>query len=158
GDTGNDVLIGGEGNDDLEDWDTQSNYINAGAGDDLVYVQNGRNFVIGGAGVDEIDVFGADSVLAFNRGDGQDLAYAGERFTLSLGGGIAAADLSLEADGVDLILRTGGNDAVRLSRQFEPDPSAWPEFRLQIIGDDVRVYDLRAVVDYFYQQAQAQPG
>lgn len=151
GGPGRDLLFGGGGIDYLEDWE-DSNFIHAGNGDDYVYIETAANFVIGGAGADWIDVWGADSVIAYNSGDGEDTVYAAEGFTLSLGG-VAAEDVTLEADGLDVLVRAGG-DAIRLSRQWEMDPRAWPALRLQILAQDVRVYDLAPLI----QTVNAQGG
>src|SRR5581483_8080864 len=106
---------------------------------------------------DWVDDYAPNSVIAFNRGDGEDTAWCAADVTLSFGGGIAANDLTLEADGRDIILRTGGDEYVRLARRYESDQLyPWPELRLQIIGDEVRVYDLLAVIDDF-EQAQIEP-
>lgn len=149
GDAGRDILFGGDGIDDIEDWE-DANFIHAGSGDDYVYVEAAPNFVIGGSGSDWIDVWGADSVVAYNGGDGEDTIYAAEGFTLSVGG-VAAAAVTLEADGPDILVRAGG-DAVRLSRQWEVEPLSWPALRLQIIHDDVRVYDMLPLIQALYAQ------
>jgi hypothetical protein len=58
---------------------------------------------------------GAD-VIAFNRGDGQDVINAskGKDNTLSLGGGITYSNLSFVKSANDLILVTGASDQITL--------------------------------------------
>jgi Ca2+-binding RTX toxin-like protein len=137
GDDGNDWLVGGGGHDLVE----------GGAGDDYLHVQ-GHSLVIGGAGSDWIDNFGPGTVMAFNPGDGDDVLYAAGSFTLSLGGGVVPDDLGLSADGDDLVLTVGGSDSIRLTRQWESDPQAWPRITLQLFGS-VYLYDFNAVIDAY---------
>ena len=116
GNLGNDILLGGGGADDLEDWN-DNNYLDAGSGDDFMLTDDGASFIIGGSGDDWIEGYSAGNVVAFNAGDGQDTIYAVAPLTLSLGGGIHAADLSLRRDGTDLVLEDR-------RRRFDPaDPA-----------------------------------
>lgn len=137
GDDGNDWLAGGGGHDLVE----------GGAGEDYLHVQ-GYSLVIGGAGSDWIDNFGPGTVVAFNPGDGDDVLYAADAFTLSLGGGIAADELTLSEDGDDLVLGVGGSDSIRLTRQWESDTQAWPQITLQLFGS-VHLYDFNAAIDFY---------
>lgn len=154
GGEGADLLRGGAGDDEFED--STGNLIEAGAGDDLIY-HEGRNFIAAGPGADTIETFGPDAVIAFNAGDGTDTIYAADSFTLSLGGGVRAADLALSADGDDLVLSIGATDSVRLTRAFEPDPRAWPAITLQLFGS-VHTFDFGAVIADFQAALAADPG
>ncbi|HEX6963091.1 MAG TPA: putative Ig domain-containing protein [Lacipirellula sp.] len=173
--SGNDILRGGDGVDDLEEWDLDplftgggglgveppfvgggNNLIDSGAGDDYVY-HEGHSFVIGGAGNDWIDLYGDNSVIAFNAGDGSDTVYVAGSMILSLGGGLTTSDLVLSEDAGDLVL-TAGRDSLRFSRQYEADPRAWPTMRLQIVGSDIRTYDLNAVFSDFYAARAGDPA
>ncbi|HEX7053194.1 MAG TPA: putative Ig domain-containing protein [Burkholderiales bacterium] len=146
GGSGNDILRGGDGMDDLEEFGAGNNLVDAGPGDDLVVV-DGHSLVIGGAGDDWIENNGSGSVILFNPGDGHDTIYAYEGdFALSLGGGLTAADLSLTADGDDLVLAAGAADSIRFTRRDEADPQAWPEITLQMFGS-VHAYDFNAVIN-----------
>ncbi|MCS6920615.1 MAG: hypothetical protein NZM07_01610 [Elioraea sp.] len=162
GGAGNDLLYGAEGDDSLQD-DEGANLLSGGAGDDSLSLAS-PGFAIGGAGDDWIDARAAGAVIAFNRGEGDDTIYALQPFTLSLGGGIAPADLVMSRvdsrympGAWDLVLQTGGGDSIRLSRQWESDRSAWPAITLQLFGS-VHRYDLRAVIAAFEQAAQDDPG
>jgi len=148
GDRGNDILLGGEGADELEDW-SGSDYLNAGSGDDSIIVNGGASFVIGGSGIDWIENFSEAMVIAFNAGDGQDTIYAASSLTLSLGGGIHAADLSFRREGTDLVLETGITDSIRFTRQWEQDPEAWPQMTLQLIDGAVSTYDLNKIINKY---------
>jgi Ca2+-binding RTX toxin-like protein len=144
GGTGYDILLGGSGSDDLEDWE-DNNILDGGAGDDFLYVE-GHSFVIGGEGDDSISNYGDGTVIAFNPGDGHDTVQASGNMTLSIGGGIGVADLSLDRDGDDLVLSVGASDSIRLTRAGEVDPQAWPQMTLQLFGS-VHRYDLTASID-----------
>ena len=141
---GNDIVRGGPGADDLEAWGEGNNLLEAGPGDDDIY-EEGSTLVIGGAGDDWIDHFGDGGVIAFNPGDGDDTVYAAGAMTLSIGGGVQPADLSLSQDGADLVLDVAGAGSIRLTRQWEADPSAWPQITLQLFGS-VHLYDFNAAL------------
>ncbi|MCS6920767.1 MAG: putative Ig domain-containing protein, partial [Elioraea sp.] len=162
GGAGNDLLYGGAGDDSLQDGEG-ANLLSGGAGDDTLSLAS-LGFAIGGAGDDWIEARAAGAVIAFNRGEGNDTIYALVPFTLSLGGGIAPADLVMSRvdsrfvpGARDLFLQTGGGDSIRLSRQWESDWSAWPAITLQLFGS-VHRYDLRAVIAAFEQAAQGDPA
>ncbi|MDO8262337.1 MAG: putative Ig domain-containing protein [Gallionella sp.] len=94
----------------------ENNLLNGGAGNDILIGANGNDLLIGGIGNDTLNTgpstgsgqAGAD-IIAFNRGDGQDvvLASMGADNTVSLGGGIKLSDLAFSHVGNDLILETG---------------------------------------------------
>jgi hypothetical protein len=109
GEGGSDWLVGGAGNDALL----------GGTGADALSAGAGNNFLAGGVGNDVISTgLGAD-VIAFNRGDGQDtvISQGTKNNTLSLGGGIKYADLSLLKAGTDLELRTNASGSEKLVLQ-----------------------------------------
>ena len=141
---GNDIVRGGAGADDLEAWGEGNNLLDAGPGDDYLY-EEGRTLVIGGTGDDWIDHYGDGSVIAFNPGDGDDTVYVVGAMTLSIGGGVQPGDLSLSQDGDDLLLDVAGAGSIRLTRQWEADPAAWPEMTLQLYGS-VHRYDFNAAI------------
>ena len=142
--SGNDIVRGGPGADDLESWGGGGKLLDAGPGDDYVYDEGGA-LVIGGAGDDWIEHYDDSSVIAFNPGDGNDTVYAAGAMTLSIGGGVQPGDLSLAQDGDDLLLDVAGAGSIRLTRQWEDDPTAWPEITLQLFGS-VHLYDFSAVI------------
>jgi hypothetical protein len=110
---GNDVIDGGAGDDTLIDL-AGNNLVLGGAGNDVVTVGTGHNLVAGGAGADVIRTGAGRNIIAFDRGDGTDTVVTGAASanTLSLGKGIAYADLSLRRSGSDLVLDAGNGDAV----------------------------------------------
>jgi len=113
GKAGVDFLEGLAGSDTLTDTE-DNNYFNGGAGNDKLTAGAGNDLLIGGAGNDTITTGDGHDVIAFNRGDGLDAIYlgSGARATLSLGGGIAYADLSLRKNGNDLVLETGNGEGM----------------------------------------------
>jgi Ca2+-binding RTX toxin-like protein len=154
GGAGHDIVRGGDGADGLADWQG-NNFLDGSAGDDNLladggpnFADGGANFVVGGAGNDRIDSFASGNVIAFNAGDGQDTVYALYDLTLSLGAGIEPSALSLSQNGTDLVLVIGANDSIRLTREFELDPQAWPSITLQMFGS-VHLYDFNAVIADF---------
>jgi Ca2+-binding RTX toxin-like protein len=162
GGAGGDILRGGDGADVLSD-DQGNNFFDGSAGDDAIFAYGtpdnalgGSNFVIGGTDNDWIYSLATDNVIAFNAGDGQDMVYALYDLTLSLGAGIEPSSLSLSQDGTDLVLAIGASDSIRLTRQYEPDPQAWPQITLQMFGS-VHIYDFSAVIDDFYQSLAGDP-
>ncbi|MDB5727663.1 MAG: Alkaline phosphatase, partial [Noviherbaspirillum sp.] len=111
GQSGNDLMQGGAGNDSITDT-AGNNLLDGGAGTDSLTGGAGREFIIGGAGNDSITTGTGADIIAFNRGDGQDtvLASTGKDNTLSLGKGIKYADLLFKKSANDLILVTGAGE------------------------------------------------
>ncbi len=154
GNGGEDIIRGGAGDDYLNAAIFAGRSIlDGGAGDDNIYDEIGGQFVIGGAGNDVVNAYGASapSIIAFNPGDGHDTIYAAGSFVLSLGGGITPADLTLALDEEtdDLILAVGANDSIRLTREFEADPQAWPSITLQLFGS-AHLYDFNGAIAALY--------
>ncbi|MGH9782708.1 MAG: calcium-binding protein, partial [Terriglobia bacterium] len=163
GGAGGDILRGGDGRDNLSD-EQGNNFLDGGAGDDNLFangapnsVDGGSNFVVGGSGNDFVGSTAMGNVIAFNAGDGQDTIYVLNTLTLSLGGGLTPAALSLSQDGTDLVLAIGASDSIRLTRQFEPDPQAWPQITLQMFGS-VHLYDFNAVIERFQTALAEDPS
>ncbi|MGQ0578864.1 MAG: putative Ig domain-containing protein [Betaproteobacteria bacterium] len=160
GGEGSDILRGDEGADSLSDGQG-NNFFDGGAGDDFVYADgapnftnSGANFIVGGTGDDWIASYAAGNVVAFNVGDGRDTVYVSNTLTLSLGGGISPASLSIRQDFTDLVLTIGADDSIRLTGQS--DPQAWPQITLQLFGS-VHIYDFSAVIAEFYQTLATDP-
>lgn len=151
GSGGTDIVRGGAGEDDIEDW-LGSNLLEGGEGDDYLY-EEGGSFVIGGAGDDEIDHAGDGGVIAFNLGDGHDAIWVEGAMTLSLGAGVAPADLALAQAGGGLLLSIGQSDSIAL---ITSNPAAWPRITLQMFGS-VHLYDFNAVIGAFYEALDANP-
>ncbi|MCP4167672.1 MAG: tandem-95 repeat protein, partial [Chloroflexi bacterium] len=108
GGTGNDMLSGNDGNDELL----------GGSGDDSLMGHDGNDVITGGTGNDTLAGGAGDDTFHFNLGDGQDsiLLDDVDGFdTLAFGAGITETDLTLEAQGVDLLLKVGaGGEQIRL--------------------------------------------
>ncbi|MCL1104527.1 hypothetical protein L2749_04545 [Shewanella algicola] len=134
GGMGNDLLVGGEGNDTLEGGNG-SDRLEGGAGDDTlisfddIYDKSSK-ILIGGKGNDTIyGSFGNDT-YQFNLGDGQDRIIATRKEqaysnftasndTLIFGEGIAAADLSFERHGDDILINVAnGGDSITIENWF----------------------------------------
>ena len=150
GGSGIDILRGGAGFDQVRGEDGPG-VLDGGADDDDLYDGFGRQFIAGGSGNDYVGVYGDHSVIAFNPGDGADTVYATAALTLSIGGSIGIADLtlSLDDDSDDLILSVGASDSIRLTREFEVDPQVWPVITLQLFGS-AHLYDFNGAIAALY--------
>ena len=80
------------------------------AGTDTLTGNSGNELFIGGAGNDTLNTGAGADILAFNRGDGTDTVAVStvKDNSVSLGGGIAYADLFFEKSGNNLVLKTAG--------------------------------------------------
>jgi hypothetical protein len=137
--SGDDLLQGGNGRDEL--WagagndrlygGNDSDLLAAGAGNDVIDAGNGDDFMVGGKGEDILYAGYGNDVIAFNRGDGADTLSNQngdhdddhdddhDRDTLSLGGGIRYADITLSKVGGDLILGLGQGDQIALKDWYD---------------------------------------
>ncbi|MBC7996023.1 MAG: hypothetical protein H7Z15_22580 [Rhizobacter sp.] len=119
----------------------QSETLDGGLGNDMVFGGDGDDILYGDAGDDLLDGGTGSDTYVYGRGDGQDTIfswYDGQQDRLRLGGGIGLADVNVTAEGSDLILSLiGGNDWVRLSYYF----SVPPEYRPTIEFADGAVWD-----------------
>ena len=113
GGIGMNVVVAGTGNDAI-DTGSDRDFIDAGSGNDVVTADAGSDFIVGGAGSYTVDTGVGQDLIAFNRGDGADtIVGAGvDRDTLSLGGGIRYADISLRKVGNDLVLDLALGDSI----------------------------------------------
>ena len=120
GDAGNDVLEGVDGNDTLSD-SAGNNLFNGGAGVDTLIGNTGKELFIGGLGNDTITTGTGADIIAFNKGDGQDTIVASTVTdnTISLGGGIQYANLSMSKSGNNLILNTGNGDQITMQNWYK---------------------------------------
>jgi Ca2+-binding RTX toxin-like protein len=145
GNTGRDILDGGEGND----------LLTADDGDDTLLAGNGNDLVAGGGGNDVIDTGAGRNVIAFNLGDGQDvvLPNAGSQNTISLGGGISYADLSLSKSGNDLVLVTGSDEAITF-KDWYSDTVNQSVADLQIVIEQSNDYDMESASPLHNQRVQ----
>jgi trimeric autotransporter adhesin len=134
----NDILEGKNGNDILEEgcyrnvrYGPNNNAVfDGGTGCDQIFSSITNNLVIGGTENDTIHFsVQSDSILLYNRRDGQDYYYMNgttyeDRQTISLGGGISYNDLWFSMDGSSLILHVGSDDSMTfdgLLQRWYPD-------------------------------------
>ena len=120
GGTGNDVIVAGNGDDTITAGNG-NDFIDAGAGRDIIDAGNGNDFIVGGKGDDTLYAGHGNDVIAFNRGDGADTIVSPDwqQDTLSLGGGIRYADITLSKSGSDLVLGLGHGDKITLKSWYE---------------------------------------
>jgi Ca2+-binding RTX toxin-like protein len=89
-------LLGTEGSETIY-WKATPLNINAGDGDDDIWVGDFNNIIIGGRGNEEISAGKGDDTYIFNRGDGHDLIYDdGGIDTIVFGEGITVEDIYFE--------------------------------------------------------------
>ena len=128
GNSGADTLVGGSGVDVLEAGAGASTLkdiggsgaLVGGAGNDTLIGGTGADFIVGGAGNNAITLGAGVAVVAFNTGDGAATITAGAGLanTISLGGGIAYSNLAFSKSGNNLILNTGGSNAITFQNWY----------------------------------------
>jgi len=141
GAAGNDILQGLGGNDSLTD-SGGANLLDGGAGTDTLTGNSGNELFVGGSGNDTLTTgTGADIIVA-NAGDGQDLinASSGQDNSVSLGGGIRYANLTLSKSANDLILKTGGTDQLTFKDWYLSSTNRSVS-KLQVIVEAMPGYD-----------------
>ena len=113
GNLGNNRLVGGSGNDTIQDRASASNVFGdpdvdmliGGAGNDLITSYGGLDTLDGGAGNDSLTHIGGLGSVVFGHGYGQDNATGMQ--LVKLASGVAGADVRFEQQGADLIVRVG---------------------------------------------------
>lgn len=142
GSSGNDVLVGGEGDDVLSGdgawWASGNDILIGGAGNDTLDGGNGADILQGGTGNDLLIGGAGNDTYRFNRGDGEDtindsgLIPAGwgtparnEINTLELGPGITADNIVLTYDSATntVLLDLGNGDKVHIGSPDAPSLS-----------------------------------
>jgi VCBS repeat-containing protein len=172
GGCGTDVLVGSNGRDVLRDTGGNNAFL-GGSQNDTVEAGNGNDFIAGGRHDDTISAGGGANVIGFNWGDGQDTILPGVAATntLSLGGGLEAADLSFKKNGQDLILGAGGRDQVVfkswyaaaanqnfVTLQVVEDRPYWScKDGTNAMGWNIETYDFKALVQKFDTAQAANP-
>lgn len=163
GGSGLDILVGSGGADTLRDTEA-SNAFFGGAQNDRIEAGAGNDFIAGGKHDDTIQTGAGSNLIAYNSGDGRDviLPGVGASNTLSLGGGIDEAVLSLRASGQDLIL-SAGNDSEITFRDWYASTDNQTLSRLQLVealpggagsvgnssGWAADIFDFRGLVQHF---------
>ncbi|MFB9244128.1 putative Ig domain-containing protein [Massilia antarctica] len=141
GDAGDDLLQGGAGLDTLTDT-LGNNLLDGGAGNDTLTAGVGREMLIGGAGNDVILTGDGADIIAFNRGDGQDVVNAstGKDNTVSLGKGVLYADLLFKKTANDLVLVTGAAEQITF-KDWYAAPANRSVANLQVVIEGGSDYD-----------------
>jgi Ca2+-binding RTX toxin-like protein len=134
GEASDDVLSGRAGN-DVIDGGGGADFLMGGSGDDQLSGGTGMDMLAGGAGADVLTGLDSGDLVAFNRGDGADRFVAPRAGfgTLSLGGGLGLADLSLTRTGADLVLHAGDADSLTFEGWYAATPVR-PLTRLQVVA------------------------
>lgn len=126
--------------------------ITGGAGSDTISADKG--ILAGNEGDDSLVNGGDGSITLFNRGDGQDTLYSwGANQTVSLGGGISYADVSLSRDNSNLVLSVGQGESVSLTDWF----SLWNSravSQLQLISEAMASFDASSANPLFADKVQ----
>ncbi|MBK9160736.1 MAG: tandem-95 repeat protein [Nitrosomonadales bacterium] len=157
GGTGSDILNGGSGWDtlyaDRSYSDSGNDLLAGGADGDGLNASISNDLLIGGAGNDDVIGDDGNDVVLFNRGDGNDwygsnysengVTLAERTDTVSLGGGIAYADMSFERDAWDgLILNLGNGESIYFESWFD---ASWQDNKaistLQVITEAMSGFD-----------------
>ena len=160
GNGGNDIISGGDGA-DLIAGDAGHNLLVGGAGEDSLIANSldpapGRHLFIGGVGNDVIGTGPDANIIALNAGDGDDIVFpdgSDDPVVISMGAGAGDIVLSTNGDG---FVRVGITNAGSVSLFAGADPM--PNATLQLIGDDVRTYDLNAVMQAFLDARALDPS
>ncbi|MFO1412642.1 MAG: calcium-binding protein [Burkholderiales bacterium] len=142
GSNGNDLLQAGAGNDTMSDT-VGNNLLDGGAGADGLTGGTGRDLLIGGIGADTLVTGGGADIIAFNKGDGADVVQAsiGSDDTLSLGGGVAYANLTLRKSGLDLILDATGGDQITFRNWYQAGVNNKSVLNLQVVVDAMAAFN-----------------
>jgi Ca2+-binding RTX toxin-like protein len=142
GAAGNDISQGGADNDILNDT-AGSNLLDGGQGTDSLTGAAGNEIFVGGVGNDMITTGNGYDIIAFNRGDGQDILCGGVGTdnTISLGGGIQYSDLALSKVGNDLILEVGNSEQITLKNWYDTTVNYRSVLDLQMMADAMTAFD-----------------
>lgn len=145
GGSGQDILMGGAGPDSLRGGPGR-NVLLGEDGSDWLFARSDGDFLAGGRGDDHLQLVEGRHLIAFNRGDGQDrIDFLGSaRATLSLGGGITAADIVASRTGNDLKIAFGGGDGVSIRNWYGRIPQRGLD-AIQVLGADGTLVDWRTV-------------
>lgn len=176
GGSGVDLLEGGAGNDTLSDSTASDRgYFNGGSGTDTLTGGSGAEMFIGGTGNDTLNTGSGADVIAFNLGDGQDAVTSatGQDNTLSLGGGIRYADITLSRSGANLVVGIGATDRITLNNWYAGTPVR-SVLTLQMVAeamadfddngsdplrdDKLETFDFAGLVNAFDTALAANPG
>lgn len=136
------VLEGPGGDDSLIEIEGDNLFSN-GTGGDQMTGGDANDIFVGGTGDDTVETGAGNNIVSHNAGDGIDTVYSDALAanTLSLGGGLTYDDLSLSRNGDDLVLNTGGNDAVVLKDWYAGKDNV---LNLQLVLDATNEFDVHS--------------
>jgi Ca2+-binding RTX toxin-like protein len=146
GKAGVDVLLGGGGNDTLQDTNgtsaSGSSAFDGGTGNDVLKGTTAADLLAGGRGDESLTMGGGTNVICFDRGDGHDTVNAptsgagsGERNdTLSLGG-VGFGQMQLSRDTSDLLVKVAGTTDVLRIKSWYLGSANQTISRLQVVVD-----------------------
>ena len=139
--SGNDIVQGMAGDDKLIN-KTGTALMDGGTGADVLAGGNGNELFIGGLGNDAVSTGSGADIVAFNLGDDHDSVKTkrGAGNTLSLGGGIGYADLTLSRQRKDLLLNIGESDSISLLDWYSSG-SQHNVLNLQMIAEAMAEFD-----------------
>jgi len=114
-----DDVIDAKGGDDDIDGLSGNDRLYGGTGNDELYGNAGDDTIVGGQGMDHMDGGEGFDTYVFNLGDGSDVILDapenGVGNIIAFGDGISQSNVSMAADGSDLILNYGGaGDSIRV--------------------------------------------
>ncbi|HEX2830434.1 MAG TPA: calcium-binding protein, partial [Burkholderiales bacterium] len=135
GGIGNDVMQAAVSGSTLTDV-SGNNLLHDGAGWNSLTVGDGNDLLIAGRGDDTITTGAGRDVIGYNRGDGADVvnASAGADNTVSLGGGIRYADMTLNKVVNDLVLGLGAGDSITF-KDWYAAPANRSVLNMQLIAE-----------------------
>ena len=162
GDAGNDILQGAGGNDTLSDT-VGTNLLDGGAGTDTLTGSSGNEFFAGGTGNDTLTTGNGADIIAFNRGDGMDVVNGGigTDNTVSLGRGIAYADIALSKVNNNLILEVGPStglgqvsEQITFANWYDTTANYKSVLDLQVMADAMAGFDATSADPLLNQAVQ----
>ena len=154
GGDGIDFLEGMGGNDVLIDVSGRG-YFNGGEGTDTITGGADSDFFMGGTGNDTINTGGGNNVIAYNKGDGYDTIYSGSEAhnTVSLGNGIAYADLKIKMSDNDLVLETASGEGMAFKDWYAATPVR-NIINLQVVAEAMAGFDAESTDPLLNQKVQ----
>ncbi|UYZ83144.1 hypothetical protein MTZ49_11095 [Entomomonas sp. E2T0] len=169
GTNGNDTLIGGSGNDVIMDY-TGYNYLDGGAGDDVIV---GRGEMIGGIGNDHIMNIVSNSageIIRFNLGDGKDIIDSydsnGYKDRVIFGEDVTPDMITFRREGAALVVVVGDQGDEMWFVRFFGDESVYNaagqtyhqfEFADGTVWEDIRKLPLKQYYPDDYNQIIGTP-
>ena len=158
----NDILQGAGGNDVLSDAGGR-NLFNGGAGMDVLTGSVSSEMFVGGTGNDIITTGTGADIIVFNRGDGMDVVNGGigTDNTVSLGRGIAYADIALSKVNNDLVLEVcpstssgQAGDQITFANWYDTTANNKSVLDLQVMTDAMAGFDATSTDPLLNQAVQ----